>query len=141
MNNATSDKVSNASTDVKAEIARIFDEARDRALALVTAGVSSVPDVNIVASAEQPDWRKLKDAARICGVHPDTMARQARANGLGSRIDGGAWRIDMTRVRAWQEVRPYARLPQAMSEDIGECGKTSDGVESQSSQSEVEEGS
>lgn len=109
------------------EVLRQAREAIDRAL--VALGANTVIDTETPTPVDEPDWRKLKDAARICGVHPETMSRWARSHGLGRRIDGGEWRIDMARVNAWQEGRPYTRLSQDLSEDVDSCRRLSDAPE------------
>lgn len=100
-----------ASTDLTQEIQAIFDEARDRALALIAAKAGH-------ASAPAPRWLKLKAAAAELSLHTDTLTARARRHGLG-RQEGrrGQWLIDMNRVEAWQQGRPYSPLPQGDQED------------------------
>lgn len=107
--------------ELRARQIAALEEARsavNRALALLREPGASVA----AALAVEPDWRSLKEAAHACDVHPETMARQARAHGLGRRRDR-VWRIDMHRVRAWEEGRPYTPL---MSEDSASPGNLSD---------------
>lgn len=97
--------------------------AIDHELALLAAGDDgAVADAGGTSGA---DWRSLKDAARICRVHPETMARWAHAHGLGRRIDR-VWHIDMTRVRAWREDQPYARLRSDVPSDSASFREMSD---------------
>ena len=116
--------------DLRAEIAGLFaslrrdiDERERRALELLEH--AALPP----SASDRPDWCSLKEAAGECGVHVDTMARQARAHGLGRRIDR-VWNIDMRRVRAWREGKPYERLPQETWElsasTEAECGNVPD---------------
>lgn len=99
------------SADLKQEIQALFDDARDRALALIAAKAGH-------ASAPAPRWLKLKVAAAELSLHTDTLTARARRHGLG-RQEGrrGQWLIDMNRVEAWQQGRPYSPLPQGNQED------------------------
>lgn len=106
--------------DIRAEIAGLFaslrrdiDEREQRALELLEGHVARPES----AADELPDWKTLKEAAFACGCHVETMSRWSRVHGLGRRVDR-TWRVDMRRVRAWQEGRQYDRLPQdEMPED------------------------
>lgn len=99
-------------------------EAIDRALA----ALDGSEEPTVAASREEPEWLSLGQAAYRCGkCHPETMARRARAHGLGRRV-GGQWMIDWKRVSAWLEVRPFDPIPQEddMPEIVERCGKQSD---------------
>jgi excisionase family DNA binding protein len=80
--------------DVQAAIARIFDEARDRALALVASQKS------LSTPAFDPDWITLGQAANIRNCTEQTMVRHVIENGLGVKT-GGRWRVDRRRLNAW----------------------------------------
>ena len=101
--------------DLRAEIARIFNEARDRALALVEVDAAALA----VSGRPKARWLRLKEAAAACGWHPDTMAAKARMHGLGRR-DGRVWWIDMRRVGAWRDGKPYERLNWEVSASFGQ---------------------
>jgi hypothetical protein len=95
----------------RAAIAAIFDRARDEALALLDGGEARPAPVARPASGrEEPLWCSLKEAARSCRVHVETMSRWARRHGLGRRIDR-IWRIDLHRLAAWQEGRSFTPIP------------------------------
>jgi hypothetical protein len=55
-------------------------------------------------------WVPLKEAARRFGGHRDTWERWCRRDGIGCKV-GGRWQVDLARYRAFQEHRPYPRLP------------------------------
>jgi len=96
--------------DERAQVLAAIDAAQRaldaaRALVMGTGAVgTTLPD------ASEPDWQRLKIAARHCKVHPETMVRWAVSHGLGRRIDR-AWWIDMTRLKAWQNGESYAPIP------------------------------
>jgi len=95
----------------RAQVLAAIDAAQkalEAARALVAGkGEAATP---AVPGAGEADWRRLKAAARHCGVHPDTMVRWAVAYGLGRRIDR-AWWIDMTRLKSWQNGESYPPIP------------------------------
>lgn len=105
--------------DLQARIAALqaARDAIDREIALLSDGAAAPP-----LSIGDPDWVNLATAAHRCGRHVDSMARIVRARGLGRRV-GRDWRVDMNRVRAWQEGRPFPPLP---SEIVGHRGESSD---------------
>lgn len=98
---------------------KVARAAIDNALALL--GRS---DLATMSAVDRPKarWLRLKEAADECGWHPETMAAKARMHGLGRR-DGRVWMIDMVRVAAWQDGKPYERLT---SEVSASSGKNSD---------------
>lgn len=80
-----------------------------------------------VAADDEPQWVNLATAAALCRVHPDTMANRCRINGLGWKPGGGRdYRVDMVRVRKWQEGRPYEPLPSDVPKEPGKPGKLPD---------------
>lgn len=96
MSDPTNDNTKTLAPDVQAEIARIFDEARDRALALVVGQVRSAP----AAAAEPVRTISLNQAAKRANRTAETMQRHVISAKLGVKV-GGRWRIDPVRLAAW----------------------------------------
>lgn len=113
--------------DVLAALDRI--RAEIDALRLIVAGEASMPAAERASALDdsEPEWVNLATAAALCRVHPDTMANRCRINGLGWRPGGGRdYRVDMVRVRKWQEGRPYEPLPSDVPKEPGKPGKLPD---------------
>lgn len=114
--------------DVLAALDRIRAELD--ALRLIVAGEESPPIAPTKPAAGfgdgEPEWVNLATAAALCRVHPDTMANRARVFGLGWRPGGRDYRVDMVRVRRWQEGKPYDRLPPHVPKETGKPGKLPD---------------
>lgn len=60
----------------------------------------------------EPEWTNLARAAIYCSVTEETMGQRAAKFGLGRKV-GRAWSIDMVRVRAHLENRPYDPIAKA----------------------------
>ena len=75
---------------------------------------------------DRPEWVSLAKAAAACGVHVDTMSTRCRAHGLGHRPGGRDYRVDMVRVRKWEQGQPYTRLSAAIPEGSGKPRKVPD---------------
>ena len=125
--------------DVLAALDRIRAELD--ALRLIVAGDESPPIAPAKPAAgfgdDEPQWVNLATAAALCRVHPDTMANRCRINGLGWRPGGGRdYRVDMVRVRKWEQGRPYERLPVDVPKEPGRPGKLPDDRASDRSQIE-----
>lgn len=58
------------------------------------------------ASTAPAKWVTLSVAAWHCGRHVDRMAQLVKRHGLGRRV-GKAWMVDIARVEAWLQKRPY----------------------------------
>lgn len=101
-------------------------KAIDDALAALGAADAVEPGVPATNEFDHPEWVNLATAAFRCGQkHVNTMARIVRSNGLGRR-EGRDWSVDMNRVRAWQEGRPYPPLPAASLDNVRHRLESSD---------------
>lgn len=119
--------MSDTPDDRARDVAALLDVAQqaiDAARVMLASG-AGVPAAVLPPPSVEPEWTNLATAAFYCGRHPDSMARLVRAHGLGRR-DGRDWRIDLNRVRAWQEGRPYSPLSPAMSDIVGDHGESSE---------------
>lgn len=87
---------------------------------------TSAATTETVAADSEPQWTTLANAAALCRVHPDTMANRARVFGLGWRAGGRDYRIDMVRVRKWEQGRPFERLPADVPKEPGRTRKLPD---------------
>jgi len=105
MSDSTSEKMPNTATEVQTAIARIFDEARDRALALV-ASQRALP-----TAASEPDWISRGEAAAIRRCSLETMTTYIKEFGLGTKTATGPWRVDKCRLQSWMEGKSYQPLP------------------------------
>jgi hypothetical protein len=78
------------------------------------AGVAAQPP----ASAEWiPEWGTIGQAEGLLARSNDTTVKRVRSEGLGV-FRGGRWMVDLARVRAWRDGRPFPPLnpyPQADS--------------------------
>lgn len=79
-----------------------------------------------VAADDEPEWVNLATAAALSRVHVDTMANRCRIHGLGWRPGGRDYRVDMVRVRKWEQGKPYDRLPADVPKQPGKPGKLPD---------------
>jgi len=117
-------------TPAPADILAALDDIRaalNTLRALIVADVPAPPvATETVVDDAEPEWVNLATAAALCRVHPDTMANRCRINGLGWRPGGRDYRVDMVRVRRWQEGRPYDRLPADVPKEPGKPGKLPD---------------
>ena len=112
------------SIDVLAVLDRMQADLDALRALILTGSSSSLAAVGEVQP--EPEWATLKQAAAVCRVHVDTMASRCRAHGLGWRAGGRDYRVDMVRVRAWAEGRPYNPLPAALPEGSGKPGTVPD---------------
>lgn len=81
------------------------DQARIIELQMARAAIDAEL-VQLGAPTSPAKWVTLSAAAWHCGRHVDRMAQLVRRHGLGRRV-GKAWMVDMVRVEAWLQGRPY----------------------------------
>lgn len=55
------------------------------------------------------EWGTVAEAQRIRQCSHETMVHHIRRHGLGVKVDG-RWRVDLNRVRAWNEGRQFPHL-------------------------------
>ncbi len=116
-------------TPAPADILAALDDIRaalDTLRALIVADAPAAADATEHVVDDEPEWASLAAAAALCRVHPDTMANRCRINGLGWRPGGRDYRVDMVRVRRWQEGKPYERLPADVPREPGRTRKLPD---------------
>lgn len=100
--------IAEAAQRAKAEI--------DRATAVAIAeilGEGAAPAIPLAPPAGcaewVPEWCDVKSAQHELRRSRDRAVAMIRRHGLGCLVDG-RWRVDLARVRAFRENRPYPRL-------------------------------
>jgi len=68
--------------------------------------IAAANDAELPAISSEEDPGTIAEAQRIRQCSHETMVRHVIEKGLGRKVDG-RWRVDLNRVRAWNERRAY----------------------------------